>query len=268
MPPAYIHLRYEIMGRFVQAYVLCMTAVFIPPPTLPAHTFKITGIAFGIGILLFCFFGRQDAGKALPPIPGSTGGRKVRRRFLRYQHRCQQKAMLLPICPRHHQIRSQRTTWTQTTEQSATRFPNPSRQFPTTQQRLICRRKHRCRPQQHQPRTQQQRLPAANPLLSLEKCHHLTIQSKRRHVAITVPSRCEYWWMPKVLPVVWKWLKVAARVTWIMLHCKRYATGASNQRVTATISRYRGALKSHSSSMSGSNLTTLLVNATWQGITC
>lgn len=29
-----------------------------------------------------------------------------------------------------------------------------------------------------------------------------------------------------------------------------------------------GALKSHSSSMSGSNLTTLLVNATWQGITC
>ncbi len=212
--------------------------IYSSPPTLPAHTFKITGIAFGIGILLFCFWmtGRRqgtatdtrvapvaESTQTLPPLPAPLPA----------------KAMLLPICPRHHQIRSQRTTWTQTTEQSATRFPNPSRQFPTTQQRLICRRKHRCRPQQHQPRTQQQRLPAANPLLSLEKCHHLTIQSKRRHVAITVPSRCEYWWMPKVLPVVWKWLKVAARVTWIMLHCKRYATGASNQRVTATISRYR-----------------------------
>ncbi len=199
---------------------------------------------------------------------GSTGGRK----YADASSVTSTVASKRQCCCQYAQgtirILSQRTTWTQTTEQSTTRFPNPSRQFPTTQQRLICRRKHRCRPQQHQPRTQQQRLPAANPLLSLEKCHHLTIQSKRRHVAITVLSRCEYWWMPKVLPVVWKWLKVAARMTWIMLHCKRYATGASNQRVTATISRYRGALKSHSSSMSGSNLTTLLVNATWQGITC
>ncbi len=35
MPPAYIHLRYEIMGRFVQAYVPCTTAVFIPPSHPP-----------------------------------------------------------------------------------------------------------------------------------------------------------------------------------------------------------------------------------------
>ncbi len=35
MPPAYIHLRCEIIGRFVQAYVPCTTAVFIPPSHPP-----------------------------------------------------------------------------------------------------------------------------------------------------------------------------------------------------------------------------------------
>lgn len=36
MPPAYIHLRCEIIGRFVQAYVPCTTAVFIPPSHPPS----------------------------------------------------------------------------------------------------------------------------------------------------------------------------------------------------------------------------------------
>ncbi|AAO29168.1 TonB family protein [Xylella fastidiosa subsp. fastidiosa] len=59
--------------------------IYSSPPTLPAHTFKITGIAFGIGILLFCFFwmtGRRqgtatdtrvapvaESTQTLPPLP-------------------------------------------------------------------------------------------------------------------------------------------------------------------------------------------------------
>lgn len=160
MPPAYIHLRCEIIGRFVQAYVPCTTAVFIPPSHPPSAYIQNYRhrIWYRYSLILFFWMTGRRQGTAtdtrvapvaestqtLPPLPAPLPA----------------KAMLLPICPRHHQILSQRTTWTQTTEQSTTRFPNPSRQFPTTQQRLICRRKHRCRPQQHQPRTQQQRLPA------------------------------------------------------------------------------------------------------------
>ncbi len=268
MPPAYIHLRCEIIGRFVQAYVPCTTAVFIPPSHPPRAYIQNYRhrIWYRYSLILFFWMTGRRQGTAtdtrvapvaestqtLPPLPAPLPAKG-------------NVAANMPKAPSdplpENDLDTNNGTINDTLPESIPSVPNDAAtpnmsaqaQMPTATAST-----------QNAATTAASSQPTPIP----GKCHHLTIQSKRRHVAITVLSRCEYWWMPKVLPVVWKWLKVAARMTWIMLHCKRYATGASNQRVTATISRYRGALKSHSSSMSGSNLTTLLVNATWQGITC
>lgn len=77
MPPAYIHLRCEIIGRFVQAYVPCTTAVFIPPSHPPRAYIQNYRhrIWYRYSLILFFLDDRTQA-RHCNRYSGSTGGRK------------------------------------------------------------------------------------------------------------------------------------------------------------------------------------------------
>lgn len=77
MPPAYIHLRCEIIGRFVQAYVPCTTAVFIPPlPPSPRIHSKLPASHLVSVFSYFVFLDDRTQARHCNRYSGSTGGRK------------------------------------------------------------------------------------------------------------------------------------------------------------------------------------------------